>query len=278
MNDEYIYPASYENVISVGAVDGAGRFRANSTKNDKVFVTAPGQQILSLGLSAKGYKCYVKSGTSYSSPVIAAMAAVAKQKNADISVEEFKKLLKETSADKGDEGYDNAYGYGLVDMKALAEKIAPKAMDSSSEENTSSTENTAIAKNTTSATGDNQTSQTTAQASGNSKKASNKVASTENGTTETATTKTTTTKSTSTKTADNQTDEETGDEVTVSDETVPAAGNNEDEEAKQGNEAVQENTEASETSEANAFPIIPIVIAIIAVLLVGGFVYFKKRK
>lgn len=277
MNDEYIYPASYENVISVGAVDSAGRVRSNSTKNDKVFVTAPGQQILSLGLSAKGYKCYVKSGTSYSSPVIAAMAAVAKQKNADISVEEFKKLLKETSADKGDEGYDNAYGYGLIDIKAFAEKIAPKAIDPSSDENTSSTENTAIAKNTTSATGDNQTSQTTAHGSGNSKTASNKVASTENGTTETATTKTTTTKSTSTKTADNQTDEETGDEVTVSDEAVPAAANDE-EEAEQGDEAVQENTEASETSEAKAFPIIPIVIAIIAVLLVGGFVYFKKRK
>ncbi len=133
--DEYIYPASYDSVISVGAVDSVGTVRVNSTKNDKVFAVAPGQQIVSLGLSANGYKCYVKSGTSYSSPIVAAMAAAAKQKNANITTEEFEKLLKNTSQDKGDEGFDNSYGYGLVDFGAFAEKLAPslKPIHSTSE-------------------------------------------------------------------------------------------------------------------------------------------------
>lgn len=125
ITDEYIYPASYDSVISVGAVDSVGTVRVNSTKNDKVLVVAPGQQIVSLGLSANGYKCYVKSGTSYSSPVVAAMAAAAKQKNGAITTEEFVNLLMNTSQDKGDDGYDNSYGYGLVDFGAFAEKVAP---------------------------------------------------------------------------------------------------------------------------------------------------------
>jgi len=123
--DAYIYPASYDSVISVGAVDNAGNVRVNSTKNDQVYVTAPGQQILSLGLSARGYRCFVKSGTSYSSPIVAAMAAAAKQANPDITPDEFKELLQTTSQDKGDEGYDNSYGYGLVDLAAFAQEIAP---------------------------------------------------------------------------------------------------------------------------------------------------------
>ena len=146
--DEYVYPASYDSVISVGAVDSVGTVRVNSTKNDKVFAVAPGQQIVSLGLSANGYKCYVKSGTSYSSPIVAAMAAAAKQKNADITVEEFEELLKSTSQDKGDEGFDNSYGYGLVDFGALAEKIAPspKPHQSTSEKKSDGTGTSSSAK------------------------------------------------------------------------------------------------------------------------------------
>lgn len=124
--DAYVYPAAYDDVIGVGAVDGNGTVRVNSTKNDQVFVTAPGQQIVSLGLSAKGYRCYVKSGTSYSAPIVAAMAAAAKQVKPEMTVADFKELLKNTSQDKGDEGFDNSYGYGIVDLAAFAEKIAPQ--------------------------------------------------------------------------------------------------------------------------------------------------------
>ena len=127
VSDDYIYPASYDDVISVGAVDSTGTIRANSTKNDKLDVAAPGQQVVSLGISARGYRCSVKSGTSYASPVVAAMAAAAKQVSANMTVDEFRDVLIETSQDKGDEGYDNAYGYGLVDFAAFAEKLAPAA-------------------------------------------------------------------------------------------------------------------------------------------------------
>lgn len=126
MEDEYIYPASYDQVISVGAVDQENVVRANSQKNDHVFVTAPGENMVLLAPS-KGYKCTISSGTSYASPIVAAMAVAAKQAaseyGAEMNTETFKKLLIESSADAGEEGYDNAYGYGIIDMKAFTEAL-----------------------------------------------------------------------------------------------------------------------------------------------------------
>ena len=121
-NDAYIYPAAYDSVISVGAVDNNNQVRTSSQKNDQVYVTAPGENIVLLDVSKTG-KCKISSGTSYASPVVAAMAAVAKQQDKSITPAQFKELLRETSSDLGKEGYDTSYGYGLVDMKKFAKKL-----------------------------------------------------------------------------------------------------------------------------------------------------------
>lgn len=121
-NDAYIYPAAYDSVISVGAVDNNNQVRTSSQKNDQVYVTAPGENIVLLDISKNG-KCKISSGTSYASPVVAAMAAAAKQKDKAITPAQFKELLRETSTDLGKEGYDTSYGYGLVDMKRFAKKL-----------------------------------------------------------------------------------------------------------------------------------------------------------
>ena len=118
--DAYVYPAAYDSVIAVGAVDQTGTVKVNSTKNDKVDVVAPGNKIVSLGLSAMGYRCTLKSGTSFSSPYVSAMAAALKQNYPDATVAQFRNLLINTSQDKGDAGYDNSYGYGLIDMASYA--------------------------------------------------------------------------------------------------------------------------------------------------------------
>lgn len=121
-NDDYIYPAAYDSVISVGAVDNNNQVRTSSQKNDQVYVTAPGENIVLLDIRKNG-KCKISSGTSYASPVVAAMAAAAKQKDKAITPAQFKELLRETSTDLGKEGYDTSYGYGLVDMKRFAKKL-----------------------------------------------------------------------------------------------------------------------------------------------------------
>ncbi|MCR5826481.1 MAG: S8 family serine peptidase [Oscillospiraceae bacterium] len=129
--DAYVYPAACEGVIGVGAVEANGVVRTSSTKNDKVFVTAPGGDIVLLGLSLSG-RCKIADGTSYASPVVAAMAAAAKQRNKDMTVDEFKELLRQTAVDAGETGYDNAYGYGIVSLSALANKLMPRSSGGSS--------------------------------------------------------------------------------------------------------------------------------------------------
>ena len=120
--DPYLYPASYEEVVSVGAVDAQGTVRANSQKNDQVFVTAPGEGIAVLDLSLSG-RCKLANGTSYTSPVVAAMAAAAKQYDREMTTERFQELLKVSSTDAGAEGYDTSYGWGIVHFAAFANAL-----------------------------------------------------------------------------------------------------------------------------------------------------------
>ena len=68
-------------------------------------------------------------GTSYASPLVAAMAVAAKQYNKDITTEEFKTLLQESSKDAGKEGYDTSYGFGIVDYKAFIRSLAHITVD-----------------------------------------------------------------------------------------------------------------------------------------------------
>jgi len=44
---EYAYPASYDSVLSVAAVDESGDFASFSTYNDQVNIAAPGVAVLS---------------------------------------------------------------------------------------------------------------------------------------------------------------------------------------------------------------------------------------
>ena len=109
-------------MVSVGAVDKNDKVRTTSQKNDQVFVTAPGDNIALLAPS-RNTRCTISSGTSYASPLVAAMAVAAKQEDRYTNVDEFKALLTETSRDAGAEGYDTSYGHGIVDMKAFAAKL-----------------------------------------------------------------------------------------------------------------------------------------------------------
>ena len=119
-NDEILYPAGYDAVIGVGAVNADKSIRSSSQKNESVFVTAPGTDIVLLDLSRKT-KCKISSGTSYAAPMVAAMAGAAKAEKPDITIDEFKELLKTTSQDAGANGYDTTFGHGIVDFRAFAD-------------------------------------------------------------------------------------------------------------------------------------------------------------
>jgi serine protease len=134
------YPAAYDGVVSVAAVNQAN-IRANySNFGQSIDVTAPGGDldqdadqdgapdgVLSTigndrgSTTTYGYRFY--QGTSMSSPHVAGVAALMKSVDTTLSPAEFDQVLSEgrISDDLGDEGRDNDFGYGLINaMKAVS--------------------------------------------------------------------------------------------------------------------------------------------------------------
>lgn len=129
------YPAACDNVIGVGSVNKSHTRSSFSNYNNSVFVTAPGEYLVSTWYgSSSSYApnggVYTGNlnykGTSFSAPLVTAMAALAKQVNKDMTVDEFGELLIETSTDLGAEGYDTSYGYGLVNIEKFTDKLFEK--------------------------------------------------------------------------------------------------------------------------------------------------------
>ncbi len=116
------YPAAYDNVIGVGAVDSKGKVASFSQKNSSVFLTAPGVDIV--GLWYDGEDSYSrKSGTSFATPCAVAAAVLMKQESRYADVDDFKALLMNSVVDAGTAGYDTSYGYGVLDMAAFVNRV-----------------------------------------------------------------------------------------------------------------------------------------------------------
>lgn len=112
---DLMYPAAYDEVIGVGAVDSAGNYASFSQHNESVFVTAPGRYIESLRINGFADK----SGTSFATPHVSALAAVALNARGNLTPDDFMDLLADTSTDKGDVGYDSFYGWGIINFEKL---------------------------------------------------------------------------------------------------------------------------------------------------------------
>lgn len=114
------YPAAYEEVIGVGSVGKEKQKSTFSQYNKSVFVTAPGEAVKSTYLDG-GY--YELKGTSQAAPAVAGLAAAALSFDPSLSPERYMDILRETSEDLGDPGYDTSYGYGLVDGEKIIEAL-----------------------------------------------------------------------------------------------------------------------------------------------------------
>lgn len=115
-NSTLNYPAAYDCVIGVGAVDLNGAVPNFSEKNESVFVVAPGSDIISLS-SASSHAYSSGSGTSYSTPFVSVAAVILKQYAPNATVSDFKTLLQASSIDGGPDGYDTSYGYGKLNIE-----------------------------------------------------------------------------------------------------------------------------------------------------------------
>lgn len=83
-------------------------------------VCAPGTEIYSTWLEGR---YAVQTGTSMASPLVAGVAALMFAANPDLTPGEVATLIESTCADLGDTGWDERYGYGLVDARAAVSSV-----------------------------------------------------------------------------------------------------------------------------------------------------------
>lgn len=107
------YPAAYDNVISVGSVDGNNNVCSFSQRNENVDIMAAGNELTLINVNG-GYDSGQK-GTSFSSPIISGFAALLKEKYPDIDNSSFLKILKAGSLDIETLGHDIYSGFGVFD-------------------------------------------------------------------------------------------------------------------------------------------------------------------
>lgn len=118
--DELNYPAAYPTVIGVGSCNKSGQVESFSQKNSSVSVVAPGSGIISTGGSKKD-SYYEGSGTSFSTPHVAAAAAIVKAYCPEADYEDFFGLLQASCTDIEDVGYDTRSGFGELNIAKMVE-------------------------------------------------------------------------------------------------------------------------------------------------------------
>ena len=119
------YPAGYSSVIGVCATDANGRIANFSTKNKTAIVSAWGENITTLN-SKNAFGVTITNGTSFSSPIVAGIAACLKEDNPKMNKALFLALIEATATDKGAAGYDTSYGYGLINAETMLNSMNNK--------------------------------------------------------------------------------------------------------------------------------------------------------
>ncbi|MDR4889482.1 S8 family peptidase [Fredinandcohnia sp. QZ13] len=107
------YPSAYPQVLSVAAVDLNGDKADFSNYGDYIDVAAPGVTIPSTYIDEQ-YAAL--SGTSMAAPHVAALAALMRSINPNLSNKEIMDMIKGTSLDLGKAGKDIYFGEGLIDI------------------------------------------------------------------------------------------------------------------------------------------------------------------
>jgi subtilisin family serine protease len=105
------YPAACNGAVAVSATDSSDNLASFSNYGSWVTISAPGANILTTSMGGSyGYW----SGTSFSSPIAAGVAALALAAKPSLTNAELVALLEANADDLGTPGYDPQFGFGRV--------------------------------------------------------------------------------------------------------------------------------------------------------------------
>lgn len=116
--EEMRYPAAFDGVIGVGAVDRAGVRESYSTFGEHINLVAPGSFIYT---TSKNLDYREVNGTSFAAPQVAGTAALVWSLAPDLTNNEVREILFNSANDLGQPGNDKEYGHGLLNSEAAVE-------------------------------------------------------------------------------------------------------------------------------------------------------------
>lgn len=122
------YPAAFPSVLSVGATDYKGDHDPLSNTGPGLDIVAPGDMIYTM---SNGHNYAFDSGTSFSAPQVAGVAALIRQLYPDYTARELRMLLRQTAA-KPDHlsHWNEKTGYGILDAdRAIRSPLNPDAAE-----------------------------------------------------------------------------------------------------------------------------------------------------
>ncbi|WP_261336430.1 S8 family serine peptidase [Rhizobium leguminosarum] len=120
-NAKPVYPAAYDDVIAVTAVDKGRNPYRRAVRGDYIDIAAPGVGVwTAASISGAGQK----TGTSFAAPFITAAVSVLIAGDPDMSHESLEAKIRQFTDDIGKPGKDPVFGWGLLNASRLCESIS----------------------------------------------------------------------------------------------------------------------------------------------------------
>ena len=120
------YPAFYPHVLTVGATNETNHVASFSSVSPSVDVVAPGVRMVvaePTSLDSSGY--ITANGTSFAAPLVAGAAAWVWTVRPELDNTQLFEIMRRSATDIGAPGFDNASGYGLLNVPSALNFPAP---------------------------------------------------------------------------------------------------------------------------------------------------------
>lgn len=124
--DRMAYPAAYDNVLAVTAVDAAGNQAIFPNQSEQIDFAAPG---IGIRTAKEDEGTILFSGTSAAAPFVSGTLASFMSGEEALSSHDAVKLLQRYLNDEGAPGPDPVYGAGVLDWDRLRERATPGILD-----------------------------------------------------------------------------------------------------------------------------------------------------
>ncbi len=119
-NDGYASPANDNPyVLTISATDSSDALASWSNRGNNIDLAAPGVYIYTTTRGG-GYGAW--NGTSFSAPAVAGVAGLVLSANPNLNGYQVQDVLKQSAVDRGTAGWDNQFGWGLVNASNAVQK------------------------------------------------------------------------------------------------------------------------------------------------------------